>query len=89
MFSVSGTISKKLPITGSFFEKYTLESSVKIIESFCDMNGRLYDPVVGRFLSPDPVVQDPSFTQSLNRYSYCLNNPLKYTDPSGEKWNWN
>ncbi len=53
------------------------------------MNGRLYDPVVGRFLSADPVVQDPSFTQSLNRYSYCLNNPLKFTDPTGNKWNWN
>ncbi len=52
-----------------------------------NMNGRLYDPVVSRFLSPDPVVQDPSFTQSLNRYSYCLNNPLKFTDPSGEFWN--
>ncbi len=52
-----------------------------------NMNGRLYDPVVARFLSPDPVVQDPSFTQSLNRYSYCLNNPLKYNDPSGEFWN--
>ena len=53
-----------------------------------NMNGRLYDPVVGRFLSPDPYVQDPGFTQSLNRYSYCLNNPLKFTDPSGEFWNW-
>ncbi len=53
-----------------------------------NMNGRLYDPVVGRFLSPDPYVQDPSFTQSLNRYSYCLNNPLKFTDPTGEKLKW-
>lgn len=48
-----------------------------------NMNGRLYDPIVGRFLEPDPVVQDASSTQNLNRYSYCLNNPLKYTDPSG------
>ncbi len=48
------------------------------------MNGRLYDPVVGRFLNPDPYVQDPGFTQNYNRYSYCLNNPLKYTDPSGQ-----
>ncbi|MDP3444261.1 MAG: RHS repeat-associated core domain-containing protein, partial [Ignavibacteria bacterium] len=53
-----------------------------------NMNGRLYDPVVGRFLSADPYVQDPGFTQSLNRYSYCLNNPLKYTDPSGEVIPW-
>ncbi|KXJ11728.1 tRNA(Glu)-specific nuclease WapA [Exaiptasia diaphana] len=47
------------------------------------MNGRIYDPVVGRFLSPDPHVQDPYNTQNLNRYSYTLNNPLKHTDPSG------
>ena len=53
-----------------------------------NMNGRLYDPVVGRFLSPDPYVQDPTNSQSFNRYSYCLNNPLKYNDPSGDKWDW-
>lgn len=46
-------------------------------------NGRLYDPVLGRFLSPDNYVQEPFNTQNLNRYSYCLNNPVKYTDPSG------
>jgi len=45
--------------------------------------GRVYDPKLGRFLSPDPVLQDASNTQNLNRYSYVLNNPLKYTDPSG------
>ena len=50
-----------------------------------NMNGRLYDPVVGRFLEPDPVIQDASSTQNLNRYSYALNNPLKYVDPSGYK----
>jgi RHS repeat-associated protein len=47
------------------------------------MNGRVYDPAVGRFLSADPFVQAPSNTQSLNRYSYVLNNPLSYTDPIG------
>jgi RHS repeat-associated protein len=49
-----------------------------------NMNARLYDPAVGRFLSPDPFVQFPSFSQSFNRYSYALNNPFKYTDPDGE-----
>lgn len=49
-----------------------------------DMNGRLYDPVLGRFLSPDNYVQMRESSQSFNRYSYCLNNPLKYTDPSGQ-----
>lgn len=49
-----------------------------------DMKGRLYDPVVGRFLSPDNYVQTLDNSQNYNRYSYCLNNPLKYTDPTGE-----
>ena len=49
-----------------------------------NMNGRLYDLVVGRFLSPDNYVQMPDNTQNFNRYSYALNNPLKYTDPDGE-----
>ena len=49
-------------------------------------NARLYDPLLGRFLSPDPYVQDPGFTQNYNRYSYCLNNPLKYTDENGEQF---
>jgi len=49
-----------------------------------NMNGRLYDPVLGRFLSPDKYVQAPYNSQNYNRYTYCLNNPLKYTDPSGE-----
>ena len=49
-----------------------------------NMNGRLYDPIVGRMLSPDNNVQMPDYTQNHNRYSYALNNPLKYTDPDGE-----
>jgi len=49
-----------------------------------NMNGRMYDPAVGRMLSPDNFVQDPNSTQSYNRYSYVNNNPLKYYDPSGE-----
>ena len=51
-----------------------------------NMNGRIYSPYVGRFLAPDNFVQAPDNTQNFNRYSYCLNNPLKYTDPSGEFW---
>lgn len=50
-----------------------------------NMNGRLYSPFVGRFLGTDNYVQAPDNTQSFNRYSYCLNNPLKYVDPDG---NW-
>ena len=48
-----------------------------------NMNARLYDPAVGRFLSPDPIVQAPDNTQNFNRYSYCMNNPLRYADPLG------
>ena len=51
-----------------------------------NMNGRLYEPVLGRFFSPDNYVQMPGNSQNFNRYSYCLNNPLKYTDPSGESF---
>jgi RHS repeat-associated protein len=47
------------------------------------MNGRIYDPHIGRFLSPDPFIQFPGIIDGYNRYSYVLNNPLKYTDPSG------
>lgn len=50
------------------------------------MNGRVYDPIIGRFLSADPFVQAPSNLQSLNRYSYVTNNPLSMTDPSGFNW---
>ena len=47
------------------------------------MNGRIYDPGIGRFLTPDPYVPSALATQSYNRYSYALNNPMKFTDPSG------
>ena len=49
-----------------------------------NMNARLYDPVLGRFLSPDPYVQVLDFTQSYNRYMYAMNNPLCYVDRNGE-----
>ncbi len=47
------------------------------------MNGRIYDPRLGRFMQADPFIQASGNTQSYNRYSYVMNNPLKYTDPSG------
>jgi hypothetical protein len=47
------------------------------------MGGRVYDPEIGRLLSPDPFVQFPASTQGFNRYAYVSNNPLSYTDPSG------
>ena len=70
--------------------KFTLsERSAKLCLSTaerCELggaNGRLYDPILGRMLSPDIVVQDEQNSQAYNRYSYCFNNPLRFTDPSG------
>jgi RHS repeat-associated protein len=47
------------------------------------MNGRVYDPLIGRFMSADPHIQAPDNLQSYNRYAYVMNNPLNLTDPSG------
>ncbi len=52
-------------------------------QASADMNGRVYDPFLARFLSPDPFVQAPTYSQNFNRYTYAFNNPLIYTDPSG------
>lgn len=67
----------------SFFRGFTGHEHLPEFD-LINMNGRMYDPSLGRFLSPDDNVQMPDFSQNFNRYSYCLNNPLKYTDPSGE-----
>jgi RHS repeat-associated protein len=52
------------------------------------MNGRLFEPLLGRFLTADPLVADPANLQSHNRYAYVLNSPFMYTDPSGFKPFW-
>ena len=48
-----------------------------------NMNGRIYDPLIGRFMSADPYIQAPDDLQSHNRYAYVMNNPLNLDDPSG------
>jgi RHS repeat-associated protein len=53
--------------------------------SLINMNARLYDPVLGRMLSPDNFVHDEG-TQGYNRFTYGNNNPLKYNDPDGNFW---
>lgn len=52
------------------------------------MNGRVYDPAIGRFMSADFINQDPMDLQAYNRYTYVRNNPLMYTDPNGQFWEW-
>jgi RHS repeat-associated protein len=61
-----------------------ISSTMPNVSQMGKANGRLYDPLVGRFLSPDNYVQAPDYTQSFNRYGYCWNNPLRYTDPEGD-----
>jgi RHS repeat-associated protein len=51
--------------------------------SLVHMNGRVYDPYLGRFLSADMVIQTLGATESINPYAYAWNDPLKYVDPSG------
>ena len=53
-----------------------------------NFNGRMYDPVLAHFLSPDPYIQNPENPLNYNRYSYCLFSPLQYVDPSGEMIDW-
>ena len=55
---------------------------------FIHMNGRIYDPTLGRFLSADPFIQEPGNLQNHNRYAYVMNNPLSATDPNGYFFKW-
>jgi hypothetical protein len=50
------------------------------------MNGRVYDPTIGRFLSADPIIQTIQLSQAINPFSYVMNMPLMLTDPSGLSW---
>lgn len=70
-----------------YFEQSKFSMPVIVVFGFLNhtihMNGRVYDPNLGRMLQADPFIQAPGNTQSYNRYSYVMNNPLGYTDPSG------
>ncbi|MDQ1301913.1 MAG: hypothetical protein QG637_1835, partial [Chloroflexota bacterium] len=72
----SGTLATDYRFTGQRSEEATLGS-------LYDYNARFYSPALGRFLSADTIVPSPGNPQSLNRYAYVLNNPLRYTDPTG------
>ena len=67
------------PITARGFTGHEHIDEGRVIH----MNGRVYDYALGRFLGPDPIIQFPTSTQSLNPYSYIMNNPFAGTDPSG------
>lgn len=71
-------ISNQAPTTRGFTDHEMLSD-----QGLIHMNGRVYDPTLGRFLSPDPFVESGADAQSYNRYSYVGNNPLGATDPSG------
>jgi RHS repeat-associated protein len=73
-------------ITGLATDRgYTMHEHLDEI-GIIHMNGRVFDPLIGRFMSADPYSQAPGNLQSYNRYSYVMNNPLAFTDPSGY-WN--
>jgi RHS repeat-associated protein len=65
---------------------YTGHEHIDFMSGLINMNGRVYDPVTAQFLSVDNNIQAPDSWVNYNRYAYCMNNPLKYTDPSGNFW---
>jgi RHS repeat-associated protein len=73
------TTTKTLP---SFQRGFTYHEMMDMDFLVC-MNARIYNPVLGKFLSPDPLISEPDNLQALNRYSYVFNNPMSLTDPSG------
>jgi RHS repeat-associated protein len=75
--STTGTLPTELFTGQRKVDKADLDDSLYYY------NARYYAAETGRFISPDTIVPDPNNPQTLNRYSYCLNNPLKYIDPSG------
>jgi RHS repeat-associated protein len=86
---------------GSYRARSTSQPFPKVNYTFTDQedddetdlynyDARFYDPQIGRFISADSIVPEPGDLQAFNRYSYCVNNPLIYTDPSGHdpSWTW-
>jgi RHS repeat-associated protein len=78
---VSNLAAFSLPTSGA--ANLGFEGQTNLSLGLVHMGGRVYDPMIGRFLSADPNVQYPLSPQSYNRYAYVNNNPLSFTDPTG------
>ena len=79
----NGTADKNDEIVGLTLDRgFTMHENLDEM-GVIHMNRRIYDPLIGRFMSADPFIQAPENLQSHNRFSYVMNNPLSYTDPSG------
>lgn len=92
LFDAWGAIVKVQDGTGNnltkltFFDRgYTGHEHLESV-GLINMNARLYDPKLHRFLQADNLIQDTNNTQNYNRYAYCVNNPLKYTDVTGNSY---
>lgn len=70
------------PVTSAFRRGFTGHEQLDSV-GLVHMNGRVYDPVIGRFLSADPVTQEPTNSQNYARYAYVFDNPLTHVDPTG------
>lgn len=71
----------------TFFDRgYTGHEHLQDV-GLINMNARIYNPTLHRFLEADNYIQDPYNSQNYNRYGYCVNNPLKYTDITGNVFN--
>ena len=78
------TVNNSLHLTQLAYTNKGFTGHEQIVEvDLIHMNGRIYDPSLGRFISADPHIQAGNMSQSYSRYSYVMNNPLKYNDPSG------
>jgi RHS repeat-associated protein len=76
---INPTQAPAAPPTRIGFTGHDMDDEFNLI----NMKGRIYDPKIARFLTPDPIVSAPYSGNGYDRYGYVLNNPLKYTDPSG------
>lgn len=80
---LSGNPDKLDVVVGQRLDRgYTMHEHLDEV-GVIHMNGRVYDPLIGRFMSADPYVQAPTNLKTFNRYSYVWNNPLKGFDPEG------